>query len=282
MSDFNYFDELRTGNTQQWISYLNREYMRLNAPQIWVFKLDKEKSQEDDLYGETQIARIYLPAFSIRAYHLDNTWRQVLGEGTMPYLETQDNIQFVLNFEDMVQTIRDLKVRHTTDIFIDYTGNGEATASKSNDQFIIKVDGAEVANFDLTSSSYNTTNKLTSAISGLSGFLATSEGQNDSSSSLVSFRETRFYKSSKLNIYSEDETYQNSTDVIEAGDLVLTHKWFLYEVLSNLPGGDYGWDYATYVLSCNIRSVDKAQLPNNYIEQIRRHEYGLRDKIEME
>jgi len=283
MAGFNYFDELRSGNTQQWISYLNGEYMNLVAPIIHVFKLDKVRTQIDTLHGDETfgIGRIYLPPYQMRAFHIDNTWKQVLGQDTMPYLETQEDIQFIVNFEQMVQKIRELKTRHTTNIYLEYSGTSEVSALKQNDHFIIKIDGNVLADYDLTDTNYNTTNKLVSTINSIPNFTATADGENDSSVSLVSFAEIRF-KKSRLNIFSEDKTYVNSTDIIEAGDLILTHNWFLYEVLSNVPGGDFGWDYATMVFTCNLRSLDKAQLPNSYIDQIKRNEYGLRDKIKME
>ncbi len=282
MSDFNYYDEFKTGNTQNWISELNKKYIDLYSPNVKVFKFDKDTTVLDEIYGdETAAGRIYLPPFDIRAYHLDNTWKQMLGEGTIPYLETQENIQFVMNFNNMVHKIRSLKFNHTADINIEYTGSNVAFIMKSGDTLTIK-DGLTTYTFDLTLTAYNTTNKLSDAINALTNFSTTYDGARALSTKLVSFSKIYFAPDVEINIYAPDTTYQNITDVIEAGDLVLTNKWFLYEVLSNVPGGDFGWDYATYILTCNIRSVDKAQLPNNYIEQIRRHEYSLRQQIDME
>jgi len=266
----------------QWVSYMNSAYINLYAPLIKIFKLDKEATDIDELYGDEKAAgRIYLPPFEMRAYHLDNTWRQVLGEGTMPYLEVEDNIQFVMNFDDMVHKCRTLKYGHLVDMNIEYTGSARASIIKSGNTLTV-IDGSTQYPFDLTLEAYNTTKKLSVAIHSLTNFSVEYYGEKALSTKIVSFAKTYFHSGTKVNVYVADETYQNITDVIEAGDLILTNKWRLYEVLQNVPGGDYGWDYSTWVLTCNIRSLDKAQLPNNYNEQIRRHEYGLRDKIDME
>lgn len=266
----------------QWVSYMNDAYIKLYSPLIKIFKFDKDTTILDDIYGdETTAGRIYLPPFDIRAYHLDNTWKQMLGEGTFPYLETQENIQFVMNFDNMVNTLRNLKFNHKVDMNIEYAGSNVAFIMNSNDTLTIK-DGGSTYAFDLTAEAYNTTNKLSVAIHSLTNFSVEYYGTKVLSTKLVSFSKIYFSLTVKINVYAPDTTYTNITDVIEAGDLVLTNKWHLYEVLSNVPGGDYGWDYATYILTCNIRSVDKAQLPNNYVEQIRRHEYSLRQQIDME
>lgn len=285
MSDtFNYYDELKSGNTADWISYLNRHYMEVNAPSVYVFKLDKDATEIETLYGGENFdgARIYLNPFKIRMNYLDATWTQQLGVDTMPYLEIQEeDTVFAVNFENMVQIIRDLKQKHGSDIFVEYSGTEEVSFEKANANLTVRVAGAVLQYFNLESSDYRTIKKLVSGINSLNGFTAYYEGENDISSNIVSFKETRF-KNKKINIYTEDETYKNLTDIIEKGDLILTDKYFLYEVQSNVPAGNIGWDYSIMLLTANARSLDKAELPNNWNDLIARREYGLREKFDME
>jgi len=281
---FNYYDELKNGNTADWISYLNRHYMEANAPSVYVFKLDKDASNIDDLYGEETFngARIYLPPFQIRMNYLDATWTQQLGVDTMPYLEVQEqDTVFAVNFENMVQTIRNLKQSHDSDIFVEYSGTEEVSFEKSGSSFTVRVAGSIIQEFNLESSNYRTVKKLVTAINNLTGFRAYYEGENDISTNIVNFRETRF-KNKKLNLYIENQTYSNITDVIEKGDLILNDKYFLYEVQSNVPAGNIGWVFSIMLLTANTRSLDKAELPNNWNELIARREYGLRQQIDME
>lgn len=281
---FNYFDELTQGGTQDWISYLSNHYIETHAPSVNIFKLDKEATDIDELYGGENFdgARIYLPPFSIRMNYLDAGWTQQLGVDTMPYLEIQEeDTVFAVNFENMVNKLRELKTAHKTDLFIEHTTTNEISAEKTNSNLIIKVNDTILQNFDLQASSYRTVKKLVASLNNLSGIKAYSEGENDISENLVNFKETRF-RNKKLNAYSIDETYANSTDIIEKGDLILTEKYFLYEIQSNLPAGNIGWDYSLMLLTANVRSLDKAELPNNWNDLIARREYGLRDKINME
>ena len=262
----------------EWINYINRAYINLAAPEIKIFKLDKAQTETTNVYGEEKGSRIYLPPFIIRALHFDNTWRQLLTN--IPYTEQEDSIQFVVNFEDMVQKIRSLKNKHSADIYISYSGIGVPSAENLNNTFKLKVDGDTVFNVGLTESSYNTVEKLANSIANANNFSVDLSG-NDSSVSLIQFNNTTF-PGSKFHVYALDNTYQNATDIIEIGDLVLTNKWRLYEVATSVPSGDFGWDYVTWSLTGNLARLDQASLPQEYIEEIKERQWGIKDKLDME
>jgi len=277
---FNYYDELKNGNSQNWISYINKHYMELVAPIVKVFKLNKKRTEVDTFYGEVASSRQYLPPFNIRAHHFTNPYNQLLGLGSMPYLETEEEMKFVLNFENMVNIIRELKKRSVSDIFVSYSGNENPTAIKSQDFLFLKENDEIVATFNLTESNYRTTKKLVSAINGITNFSAVFSGDNDASINIINFDETRFYNAT-LHFYSPDATYSHISDVIEKGDLILTNKWRLYEVSQNIPTDDFGWEYATFTLSGNLRTLDEAILPSNYTKQIKEHQLGFSDKVQL-
>ena len=218
----------------------------------------------------------------MKMMHLTNPYKQMLGDGTMPYLETEEELTFVCNFDNMVHTIRDLRNQHTSEISLTYTGTVIVSASNLSDTFIVKENNSVVFSADLNDTLYNTSVKLNTALNTIPNVTATFSGKNDLSIGITDFNETKF-TNDNLVFYTIDDTYKNLTDIIEKGDLILTEKWKLYEVHTNMPGGDFGWDYATFVLQGNLRSLrDKASLPDNYAEQIIKHEYGLRDRIDME
>lgn len=262
-----------------WVNFINKAYINVTAPEIQVFKLDKVETRVDSLYGEEVSSRIYLPPFTMRAFHLDNPWQQVLGP--FAYTEQEDNILFILNFEDMVQKIRNLKEGNISNIYITYDGDSTPYAYKNGDSFVLKVGDSLYSNFDLTNTSYNTTKKLKSEIDNLTAFSATFSGDNDTSTDLVDFNLSSF-KGAQLHVFSEDKTYDNITDVIEAGDLILTNKWRLYEVMNNNPSGNFAWDWVTFTLSCRLARIDQANLPKEYEEQIREHQYDINQKTDIE
>ena len=280
----NYYDLFNetNGEFNTWVKYMNNAYIENSAPTVKIFKLDKTATQLDELYGEESSARIYLPPFDMKMYHLTNPYKQMLGDGTMPYLETEEELTFVCNFDNMVTTIRDLRSIHTSEITLSYTGVNVISASNLDNIFIIKENSTVIFNADLTDTLYGTSVKLNTAINSLPNITATFSGKNDLSIDITDFNETKF-NNQDLIFYTIDDTYRNLTDIIESGDLILTEKWKLYEVHTNMPGGDFGWDYATFVLQGNLRSLkDKASLPGDYANQIIRHEYSLRDRINME
>ena len=260
------------------VNFWNKSYYNLTAPLIKVFKLDKTETKIDDLYKESN-NRIYLNPYNMRAFHLDLYFGQELGLfGTE---EMEETMIFTVNFEDMVQKIRDLKNSHITDMFISYSGTGTPSILKSNDTLIIKVSGSILASYDLTDYNYNTTKKLATAINTIDYWTVTLQGKNDSSINLVDFNEVSFLNQT-LNIFSEDISYANITDVIESGDAILTNKMRLYEVMNAQPYGDFAWDYVTWRLDCKLARLDLMDLPSNYLEEIKENQYGIKDKLNIE
>lgn len=223
--------------------------------------------------------RIYLNPYDMRAFHLDNSWQQMLG--VFATEEQEDTMTFICNFEDMVQRIRDLKHGHISDMNITYSGSGTPSALKNSNTFTVKLNGAIVLSYDLLSANYNTIRKLGTAVNTLDNWTVTLQGKNDLSSSLVDFNEVSF-TNQILNVFSEDTQYDNVTDVIEAGDAILTNKWRLYEVRNAQPFGNFGWDYVEWKLECGLARLDQVNLPANYAEEIKENQYNLKQKISME
>lgn len=264
----------------EWVNFLNRSYMELYGAKIKVFKLDKKATQMHELYiEEADTGRIYLPPFDIRSLHDDGKWHGFLG--TDIYAEQEPPMTFYVNFENMVQTISDLRRRHIANIYIEYFGNGTPTIQKKNNILTIYVNKTKYMEYDLTDRRYSTVRKLAQDIHDYDDFNCQLEGENDLSRNIVDFERTGFSGRQVL-IYTEDTAYQNISDVIEMGDAILTNKYRLYEVMDVQPGGNFGWEYTTWKVECKLASPEKFNLPGNYIEQIKRNEYGLRTKINMD
>jgi len=276
---FNYFDNLRNSAFNEYVSYMNNSYMELHAPLITIFKLDKKATVIEPLYGSAQHSKIFLPPFQLRAYHLDNPWKGTLN--IEPYIEIEENLKFVVNFNTMVNTIRNLKNSKNSDIVITYAGAGTPSAQNINNTFTLLVNGVVVASYLLTDGAVATTQKLVSKINTVSGFNATLNGVNDPSVNLIDFDLTVF-KDSQFEFYSPNTVYENVTDLLEMGDAIMTHKYRIYEVLNANPTGDFGWDYSTFTLECNLFTLDELDgLPSNYRRIIERNQWGMR-KIKKE
>lgn len=264
----------------EWVNYINRSYMELYGPKIQVFKLDKEATQIHELYiEEAESGRIYLNPFEIRSLHDDGKWHGFLG--TNIYSEQEGSMIMYVNFENMVQIISDLKRAHIANVYISYSGSGTPTIQKKDNKLTFWIGKVKYMEYDLSDRRYSTIRKLATAINDYDDFQVELEGENDLSRNLVDFERTGFSNRQVL-IYTEDNAFQNVTDVIEMGDAILTNKYRLYEVLDAAPAGDFGWEYTTWKLECKLASPENFNLPGNYIEMIKKNEYGLRNKVEME
>lgn len=267
----NYSDMLK--DTNQYFSYLNDKYLELHAPLIKVFKLDKKETILDTVYGAPKHSKIFLPPFEIRAKHVTNPWVGVLN--MEPYQEQEQNITFEINFNRMVKTIRELKYAKKASINISFAGAGVPSIKKSGNQLSIFVNNMMIATYGMTDGNCAEIDDLVNQINQIPYFTATSIGDKDFSINLVDFEKTVF-TGNVFNFFSFNSIYKNMTDVIELGDAILTNKFRIYQVLNANPTGDFGWNYATYTLSCNLYPVEQLDgLPENYRSIIERNQYGM-------
>lgn len=264
----------------EWVNYLNRSYMELYGAKIKIFRLDKVATKKHELYiEEAQTGRLYLPPIEMRSLHDDNKWRGSLGLDI--YHESEQPFVVYVNFENMVQKISDARKRHISNIYIRYFGQGIPTIQKENNTLTIWIGKIKLLEYDLNDRLYATVKKLASHIHSFDDFECELEGENDLSRNIVDFVNTPF-SGRQILIYSEDTAYKNVSDIIEIGDAILTNKYRLYEVQDVAPGGEFGWNYTTWKLECKLAPIENFNLPGNYVEQIKRNEYGLKTKINME
>lgn len=276
---FNYSSFLKSGPQRQYNSYMNDRYIELNGMTVYVFKLDKVLTKKSELYGSEVSSRIYLPHFPIRALYLTNKWAGQLSLNV--YEEDENNIDFTMNFDRMVKTHRDLKEKISGELSVYYTGNGTPYIEKKNSTIKFAIDTNIVFEEDLNNPEINTIKKLVTKINSLQGFSSVYTGNNESSINLDNFINSSIKNiTKKINV--RDKTYANITDVIEMGDVILTDKYRLYQVLQANPAGDIGWNYSTYFVKgnlCDMSLVDS--LPNDYRKIINDRQYGL-NKIRKE
>jgi len=267
-----------SNGTQQWIDHLSKYYINYAGEPIKVFKMDKVATQLDELYGESRKGRIYLPPFDINSIYDSNKWVGFLDAGG--YSEKEETMNMYINFNEMVTKQTELKKQHVSELFISYTGKGVPSIDKVENILTLYINNVIAIEYDLKDNLYSTTKKLSNAINSNSDWVSRLEGKNDLSINLINFDRLAFIKRETM-VYSIDTTYKNITDVIELGDVVMTIRYGLYEVTESKPAGDFGWDYVLWQLGLEVLSVDRIQLPGNYIDQVKANVHGL-TKINME
>jgi len=258
-----------------WFDYMNQQYIDAVGPEVKVFKLDKVRTQIDDLYGESA-NRFYLPPFSINSIHYTNPFATILDD-SMFFEQEQNKIIFV-NFNNMVQKVTALKKLKKAEFTIVYTGEGEVKIQKQNNTISIFKNLIETWTIDVTG---KTIDEILEELAAEGVFTITLPRYKDFAENLLDFKAVDFTNKT-LSLFTYDDTYKNVTDVIEIGDVVLTDKYRLYEIMSAIPAGDTGWKYRMWKLECKLAEVDKVNLPDNYVKIIQNREYGLKHKVNME
>lgn len=269
----NYYDMLKSAGSAQYFSYLNDKYIEMSGPTLRVFKLDKKSTVLDDLYGFEQTSRIYLPPFDIKALYKTNPWEMLLDDS--PVVEREENMGFIVNLNKMVAIMRGLKDRHVSEIQITYSSNlpyNVPAIEKANNQLILYVNSVIVNTINL--SVYRSIKTLSQQINNTSGFSAVFD-INDEVGNIDDF-ERKSFRGETLLLSTRNRAFDNCTEVIEMGDLILTDKWRLYEVKQANPAGDYGWNWSVYEMKCNLIELDVADgLPGDFRRLIEQHQYGL-------
>jgi len=270
---FNYFEDLKTGMSQRWASYMNLTYINTSGVPLLVFRMDKNATPQDNLYGEETHSRYYVGPIEIRGLTLDPLWKQMMGfEQIQTYQEVSDAVSVVVNLDNMVNKIREARDFRLATIDMSYANTGTVVCSNQNGFFVVKRNGTVIANADL--SIYKTMNSLYGYLHGISGLVVVKKGENSPTSKLVNFAETNFTGNS-IQVYVKETKYDGCSEIFEKGDIILTPNNFLYEVSTNITTGDYGWDYSTYSMMCNRISLENITLPEGYIQKVYRNDGRL-------
>ena len=103
---FNYIDSLQSAAQKQYFSNIHDTAILQTGRRAFIYPLDKNLTKTD-IYNNT-LNRVYLPHFELRALYKTNAFVPNLSLDGM-YQEKEENMEFVFNFERMVNTIRDLK-----------------------------------------------------------------------------------------------------------------------------------------------------------------------------
>ena len=103
---YNYIDSLQSAAQKQYFSNIHDTAIQQTGRKAFIFPLDKTRTKQN-IYNDT-LNRVYLPYFELRALYKTNAFVPNLSLDGI-YQEKEENMEFVFNFERMVNTIRDLK-----------------------------------------------------------------------------------------------------------------------------------------------------------------------------
>ena len=224
---------------------------------------------------------MYLPYFELRALYKTNAFVPNLSLDGI-YQEKEENMEFVFNFERMVNTIRDLKDKVSGVFYIKNISKNSLLVEIKEGKISAKtMFGVNL--FEEKLSDYSSVELLIDKINKETNcFKIEYKGHTEPADGLNNFhivlKPGRIFE---LNV--DDNTYKNITDVIENGFIIVTDRARVYSIVSAVPENDsYGNEYIGW--KClgkleNLAIVDT--LPNDAKQLIQNLRYGL-SKVNME
>ena len=276
---FNYVDSLQSAAQKQYFSNIHDTAILQTGRRAFIYPLDK-KLTKTDVYNNT-LNRVYLPHFELRALYKTNTFIPNLSLDGM-YQEKEENMEFVFNFERMVNTIRDLKDSVSGTFKIRNVSKEELLIEISNGIFKAATPLGVVI-FEEKLEDYSSIRLLIDKISEQTDFVRIEyDGNSEPASSINSFH-VILNKGNTFNINVDNSIYKNISDVIEAGFIIITDRARVYSVVSAVPENDsYGNEYIGWKCMGKLENLTVVDtLPNDAKQLVQKLTYGL-SKVNME
>jgi hypothetical protein len=198
------------------------------------------------------------------------------------YQEKEENMEFVFNFERMVNTMRDLKDSVSGTFKIRNVSKEELLIEISNGIFKATTPlGVVIFNEKLED--YSSIRLLIDKISEQTDFVRIEyDGNSEPATSINSFH-VILNRGNIFNINVDNSIYKNISDVIEAGFVIITDRARVYSVVSAVPENDsYGNEYIGWKCMGKLENLTVVDtLPNDAKQLVQKLTYGL-SKVNME
>lgn len=276
---FNYVDSLQSAAQKQYFSNIHDTAILQTGRRAFIYPLDKNLTKTD-IYNNT-LNRVYLPHFELRALYKTNAFIPNLSLDGM-YQEREENMEFVFNFERMVNTIRDLK---------DSVSGTFKIKNVSKDELLIEISNGEfkattplgVVIFKEKLEEYSSIKLLIDKIKDQTDFVRIEyDGNSEPATSINNFHVV-LNRGNTFNINVDNSIYKNISDVIEAGFVIITDRARVYSVVSAVPENDsYGNEYIGWKCMGKLENLTVVDtLPNDAKQLVQKLTYGL-SKVNME
>lgn len=275
MASFNYSDQISSNTSYQYMANQHDKAIETSGRKAYVFLLDKKETELSEVYKEEKYGRVYLPHFTQRALYKTNSF--IIGLSNENYKETEDALEMEFDFQRMVHNIHELKSNSAGKLTI--INNSKIPLKiEINDKFIVKnniqilyekeLKGFTVYNF------IDTVKKETKLVD----FIYIGDSEELVFLDKVNFS---FLPRRKYEIELNNSIYKNTNDVINNGDVIVTDRSRLYQVVGAYPKNDNYGQYIAWMVKLEIFNLAKADgLPNDYVELIKKNQYGL-EKINL-
>ena len=268
---FNYVDSYNGSKQMEFYSKQHDNAVELQGRRTYIFKLDKEITELSDIYNEAKHARVYLPHYEQRALYNTNEWRNSINLNN--YIEDEDIMSFEYNFARMVYNIRDLKDKISGKFTS--TNIGEENLKATLDKRFKLETYNSVVLVDVDLKEYKSIKMFIEDVQSKCSLINMEyEGDAEKPENINSFN-MRLNPRKKFSVDVKDRLYENCTDVVESGDIILTDTYKAYQVQSVYPTNVMINNYISWTAKANVVDLAVANLPDDYRKIVERNRYGM-------
>lgn len=266
-TNFNYIDNMNSSAYMQLISDQHDQAIEMTGRVAHIFLLDRVDTQLSNVYNEETHGRVYLPHFTQRAIYKTNTWISQLGVAN--YTEKENNLEMELDFGRMVHNIHELKSNSDGKIKITNTATIPLYFEIS-DKLIIKRNMEILYEKELEGSIYNFIEVVKKECNLIK---IEYNGDSEKLNHIDRFN-FKLLPRRNIEIDLNNSIYKNTNDFIDKGDVVVTDRMKLYQVVGAYPRNDSYGKYISWILQLELMNLAKADgLPNDYAELIKKNQY---------
>lgn len=272
MADYNYSDALSDSSQLEYQSKMHDTAVEQQGRKTYIFLLDRDKTEKSEIYQEAKNGRIYLPHFEQRALYNTNEWVNQIGMNN--FMETEDAMSVEYNFARMVRAIRELKTRKAGDLAFVNRSDEILHLSIENKRLVLRTKN-QVVLLDIMLSECKSIGVLMADIRKKCSVVEVLYSGDMEKAENLSSVNMKLYPGKKEIVAVNDRTYANCGDVILEGDVILTDRHKLYQVVSAVPSGLMLNEYISWKCQCKPMDLALANLPDDYRKIVARNRYGL-------
>jgi hypothetical protein len=275
--EWNYIDWLQSSSARAYQSSLLDKEIQAQGRLAYIFLYDKVATVVDEVYNTEKISRVYLPHFAQRSQYKTNTWTAQLNLNI--YEEQEQNLIFSFNFDRMVQSIRALKDRINGTITIQNKRKTSITLKIENNHFILFINENILLDENISryQSKHQSVKKFISWLNNnVIDVKFTYEGNDDLTDTIKAKAPLIIQRGKTKTINIKDSTYDNASDAIENGAIIITDRFRAYQVLNAYPQNDQFGQWIVWNCEGNLIDLSKVDgLPANYRSIIEKNRYNL-------
>ena len=272
---FNYSDHINSNTSLQYMANQHDKAIETSGRKVYIFPLDTRETELSNVYKEEKHGRVYLPHYTQRALYKTNSF--IIQLNNENYKETEDALEMEFNFQRMVHNIHKLKSNTAGRLTI--INNSKIPLKiEINDKFTVKNNIQILYEKKIEGTVYNfidTVKKETKLVDFI--YIGDSE-------ELIFLDKVNFQilPRRKYEIELNNSIYKNIGDVINEGDVIVTDRNRLYQVVGAYPKNDNYGQYIAWMVKLELMNLAKADgLPNDYVELIKANQYGFGEKIKI-